>query len=81
MITISGEVKDIKAVEFDSDGVKKVFYDVLLDIGRPYPEKLRLREKPKFEIGDSVEDLDVRGTAYSRTEKKYLQVVYSPIEN
>lgn len=80
MISISGEVKDIKAVEFDSDGVKKTFYDVLLDVGRPYPEKLRLREKPTFEVGDDVEDLAVRGTAYSRSEKKYLQVVYSPID-
>jgi len=80
MITISGEVKDIKAVEFDSDGIKKTFFDVLLDVGRAYPEKLRLREKPDFELGDNV-DFVVRGTAYSRTEKKYLQVVYSPIEN
>jgi len=80
MITLKGDVLEINKKDFESDGVKKTFYDVLVNVGRAWPEVLRFSDKPTFDVDDSIE-LDVRSSAYSRSDKKYLRVVYYPLDS
>lgn len=76
-LILTGEVKSIKKETFPSEGGEKTVYDVLVDIGNPYPELLRFNKEPEFDVGDEV-DFNVRGSAYSRNEKRYLRVCYYP---
>lgn len=79
MINFEGVIKEIKKQEFENEGSKRVVYDLIVDIGRSYPEVLRVDDVSNYEVGDDV-SLSVRCSAYSRSEKKYLKVIFYPLE-
>jgi len=78
MIYLEGQIKEIKKQEFDNEGSKRVVYDLIVDVGRPYPEVVRVDSLGDLEVGSKL-DFPVRASAYSRTEKRYLKVIFYPL--
>ena len=80
MIYLEGQIKEIKKQEFDNEGSKRVVYDLIVDVGRAYPEVVRVDSLGDLKVGSKL-DFPVRASAYSRTEKRYLKVIFYPLSD